>query len=129
MNSKIAEAIKLTRQPVAVFTSKEVPENAMQFKKGVWGCVIAMMHAVSKGKTAAFDRETVVCAGGKAGLGIRKFELGTIEYFLSIGGKGPKKGEFYKKSPDIARNYIETMPTSFPVLRHWQITTGKHRTM
>ena len=110
MNSKIAEAIKLTRQPVAVFTSKEIPENAMQFRKGVWGCVIAMMHAVSKGKTAAFDRETAVCARGKAGLCIRKFELGTIEYFLYIGGKGPKKGEFYKKSPDIARNYIETMP-------------------
>lgn len=110
MNSKIAEALKLSSQPVAVFTSKEIPENAMQFRKGVWGCVIAMMYAVSKGKTAAFDRETVVCAGGKAGLGIQKFELGTIEYFLSIGGKGPKKGEFYKKSPDIARNYIETMP-------------------
>lgn len=110
MNSRIAEAIKLNRQPVAVFTSKEIPENAVQFRKGVWGCVVAMLNAASEGRTAAFSRETVACQGGRAGLGIQKFELGNIEYFLSVGREDLKKGELYKKNPHLARYYIQNMP-------------------
>lgn len=110
MNSKIVKAIKLDSQPIAVFTGKEIPQNAVQFRKGVWGCVVAMLYAVSKGKTAAFNKETVACAGGRAGLGIQKFEYGTIEYFLSTGKEGLKKGERYKQSPALARDYMQNMP-------------------
>lgn len=110
MKSKMVEAVKLACQPVAVLISRDIPPNAIQFRKGVWGCVIAMLNAASKGKTAAFDRETVVCAGGRAGLGLQKFELGKIEYFLSVGGNGSKPGEFYKETPELARKYVQTLP-------------------
>lgn len=110
MKSKMGEAIKLQNHPVAILTSDSMPEGALQFKEGVWGCVAAMLSAASKGRTAALCERTTVCRGGKAGLGFKGFELGTIEYFLSTGGVGPKEGEFYKKNPELARKYIEQVP-------------------
>ena len=82
----------------------------MQFPGGKWGCAVAMLNAASKGRKAAFCDKTVVCRSGKAGLGFQTLEKGTMEYFLSTGEKGPKAGEFYKKSPQLARNYMSEIP-------------------
>ena len=56
MESKIASLLKLHNNPVAVYRTNKCPENAVQFKEGKWGCVVAMLNAsANKGITAAFS--------------------------------------------------------------------------
>ena len=70
MNSRIKERLNMKTQPVAVLKADGAPEGAMGFKAGAMGaCMIGMLEAVSKGRTAAFTPETCGCGGGMAGLG------------------------------------------------------------
>ena len=111
MESKIASLLKLHNNPVAVYRTNKCPENAVQFKEGKWGCVVAILNSsANKCIKAAFSDKTVVCKGGRAGTGIEPFETGEIEYFLSIGGRGPKEGEFYRRTPELALDYIKSIP-------------------
>lgn len=109
MESKLAKAIKLTTEPVAVIYSDTCPENVLQYREGVWGCNIALLNAAANGRIAAMSEKTTVCRGGKVGLGFGKFKPG-IEYFLSIGDDGPRPGEHYKKTPELARQYTQSVP-------------------
>lgn len=113
MESKIKQALKLSTHPIAVFrtdTKPKLPENTLQFKEGKWGCCVALLSAVSKGRTALFSLESTTCNGGKAGLGFRPFKPGYIEYFLSCGSESVTEYESYKKTPELARQFIEHMP-------------------
>ena len=105
MKSIIADLIDLQNQPVAILQADEPPENALQFKEGHWGCSIAFLVAASKGKTAVFTKETATCFGSKTGLGFQDFPHGRIEYFLSCGNEQVQESEFYKKSPELARDF------------------------
>ena len=118
MQSRIADAVKLRFSPVAVIFAEERPEVALQFTPGRWGCVISLLTAAAKGRVAVVDRETVGCTGGRIGLGFCGSHLdvpdgipGGIEYFLSTGrGEGYPEGEGYRKTPEIARGFIESLP-------------------
>ena len=138
MISKIAEALKMQFNPVAVIWSDVKPENALQFKEGRWGCVMWLFVNVAKGKTAVFDRKTYGCWGGGVGLGFGNKYLdfpGGIEcfyYFLSSGNKNWEKGkivaenlkpyvtkefledflegESYLKTPEQVKKFVEELP-------------------
>lgn len=129
MESNIAQAIQMKYFPVAVVLTDERPEGALQFQEGKWGCVIAMLNAAAKGKTAVFNRKTFGCLGGGVGLGFGNVYQnfpGGIEHFLSTGNedfcnteigksiaqKMPhlQHGEGYKKSPEIAKKFVEDLP-------------------
>lgn len=129
MESKIAKAIGMKYSPVAIMLASGKPDGALQFKEGRWGCVVSMLSAAAKGKTAVFDRKTFGCLGGGTGLGFGNqyvnFPAG-IEYFLSTGNKdfcqtemgkhiarnmpALEHGERYCKSPEVARKFIESLP-------------------
>ena len=59
---------------------------------------------------ACAANETTVCQGGKVGLGFQGYTHGWIEYFLSTGSEQVPHSEYYKKSPELARIFTDTIP-------------------
>jgi len=138
MESRIAEALKLKHAPVGLVWADEVPGNAMQFKEGKWGCVMWLVSAAAKGKTAAADRRTFGCFGGGVGLGFgnqyRNFPGGEEGFcrFLSSGNIETEEGrrvaeqvkpfmreesydnflhgERYVETPEKVRRFVEGLP-------------------
>lgn len=138
MESKIARSLNLKYHPVAILWSDDRPEKAMGFKQGKWGCVMWMLAAAAKGRTAAFDEKTYGCWGGGVGLGFGNQYLnfpGGIEcfnHFLSTGNENWQKGrdmaeklgsaagkefleefrhgEGYMKSPELVKRFIDSLP-------------------
>ena len=112
MQSEIARRLKLRYAPVAILFSNEKPEGALEFKEGRWGCVVAMLTATAKGRKAVFSRTTTGCPGGKIGLALSDRYAPGMEYFLSTGNEMLPEGEAYKKTPELAKDFIDSSPTT-----------------
>ncbi len=138
MKSKVAEALAIRHEPVAVLWTDERLEGASTFRPGKWGCVMWMLAGASRGKPAVFDRESYGCWGGGVGLGFgnqyKAFPGGEacFHYFLSIGnrhwdqgralcekmeasGAGSfvedfRDGEGYLKDPHLVERFIQDLP-------------------
>ena len=139
MDSRIAGALGLKYNPVAILWSDEKPGDAGQFMPGKWGCVMAALGATaSRGRVQAFDRQTYGCWGGGVGLGFGNAYLefpGGLEgfyRFLSNGNarcetgravaercagwmRGRMLGEFlhgegYLKNPELTEAFVQALP-------------------
>jgi len=138
MESKVAQAISLQYNPVAIIWTDNKPENALQFKKGGFGCVMNMLASAAKGRTAVFDRETFGCQGGGVGLGFGNQYLnfpGGINCFYGFLSNGNEQtengrsvakkmenfarkkliddfrhGEGYIKSPELVKKWVDRLP-------------------
>lgn len=138
MKSKIASAIGMLHEPVAILFSNEKPQNARQFQEGKWGCVMFMLGAAVNGDVAVFDQKTFGCHGGGVGLGFgnqyKNFPGGEdfFCHFLSTGNdqweQGRKAaeivkpymraeafdnflhGERYVKTPELVKKFIDSLP-------------------
>lgn len=111
MKSTIANAIRLSGSPIAVYRSDTRPADALSLEKAVSGCMIPLLTVAARGKTVALSREDVGCQGGKAGLGLDRFQPGFIEHLLST-GKGAIPGMGYKANADLAWTYADGLPSS-----------------
>jgi len=138
MESRIAKALELQYEPVAVLWSDEKPEGAMQFSENKWGCVMWLAVSAAKGRPAVADRKTFGCVGGGVGLGFgnqyRNFPGGLEGFchFLSTGNAGRPggaelaekvkpfmtreshenflQGERYIKNPELVEKFVEMLP-------------------
>jgi hypothetical protein len=138
MESKIAEAISLKYQSVALIWSDEKPAKAVQFQEGKWGCIMWLAASAAKGKAAACDRKTFGCFGGGVGMGFGdqyvSFPGGKecFCHFLSAGNEQWEQGqqaaekvkpflrkeaydnfvsgERYIKTPQRVHQFIENLP-------------------
>jgi uncharacterized protein (DUF169 family) len=138
MNSRIAEAIRMQHQPVALLWTDEKPQDAMQFEKGKWGCTMWLAASAAKGRAGVCDRETFGCFGGGVGLGFgdcyKHFPGGYEGFcrFLSTGNDDSEEGrataekirpfarpefiehflhgERYLQSPEKVHRFIEALP-------------------
>jgi hypothetical protein len=71
MKSKIVANLRPEFEPVAVVWSNTIPDDAVQFRKGRFGCVLYLFaEAARRGKVAGGNRETITCNGGRAALGL-----------------------------------------------------------
>lgn len=111
MTSVLAQAICLDGQPVAMYRSDTRPADALPLKQAISGCMIPLLAAAARGRTAALAREDVGCQGGKVGLGLDCFRPGFIEHFLST-GKDPIPGMGYKATADLAWTYVGGLPAA-----------------
>jgi Uncharacterised ArCR, COG2043. len=140
VQSAIATAAGLSTEPVAIVWTDTKPEGALEFKPGVWGCVMWMYARVARDKkTAVFTRETIGCIGAALGLGFgRPFERHSAKSeegfcsFLSNGIEGARdkaaytavaesgrdernrkvlaRGERLLKSPEVAKAFLTALP-------------------
>ena len=138
MESKIANAISLNYQPVALIWSDQEPAEAVQFQQGKWGCIMWLAASAAKGKAAVCDRKSFGCFGGGVGMGFGdqyvNFPGGKdcFCHFLSGGNEQWEQGrqaaekvkpflrkesydnfvcgERYIKTPERVHQFIENLP-------------------
>ncbi|MCK9579814.1 MAG: DUF169 domain-containing protein [Methanoregula sp.] len=138
--SEIAKAAGIKSHPVAIIWTDRKPEKSLEFRAGVWGCVMGLFAKVAKeGKTAVFSRDTTTCVGGAMGLGfgrpLDRHAARTEEGFCSflsngIGGAMDREayesiidqstdarhkkllteGERFLKSPAIVQKFLANLP-------------------
>ena len=71
MESAIVKNLQPEFEPAAAVWSNTIPDDALQFKKGKFGCILYLFaEAARRGKVAGGNRETITCNGGRAALGL-----------------------------------------------------------
>jgi uncharacterized protein (DUF169 family) len=71
MESAIVKNLQPEFEPVAVVWSNTIPDDAIQFKKGKFGCILYLFaEAARRGKVTGGSRDTITCNGGRAALGL-----------------------------------------------------------
>ena len=130
------EALGLDEEPLGMYYTDVEPEEGIAPKSELlptiemeergevdWGalfsnfsCVIGNIWRARKKETAAyFDKERFGCLGGAFYLGFLKPQLNFITYYVSTGIPDQVEGERYLESPEVTRNFFDTIdPPSAP---------------
>jgi hypothetical protein len=133
MESTIVQHLKPEFEPVAVVWSDAIPDDALQFKEGRFGCILNLFAEASRrGRIAGGSRDTVVCPGGRTALGLGADLVSSeaqIEHYAAVFSKGlpsARNEEVYRARMEAARaswrplyEYGERRHCSFDMARKW----------
>jgi hypothetical protein len=119
MESAIVRNLRPEFEPVAVVWSDAIPDNAFQFKKGKFGCVLYLFAEASRnGKIAGGSRGNIMCPGGRAAFGFGvDFDVSDeqLDHYAAVFSKGLKSARYQR----AYRNSMETSPKSWrPLLEY-----------
>ncbi|NDV26609.1 DUF169 domain-containing protein [Desulfovibrio sp. JC010] len=110
MESIIAKHLSPEMHPVALLTSDERPDGAIQPKEGKYVCIMTMFAQVAAhAKTAVFDRNTYGCPGASVGLGLGSVYpsvMGGLDVFEAFFSKGIDSA----KDPDAYAEAVKHAP-------------------
>jgi uncharacterized protein (DUF169 family) len=108
-----------------VFYYTDEERHAELVKPGTFRwCIFTALSLVRKGRALCFDAESIPCSGGQQCLGFRQTPEPDDKYFLSRGIPGKVEGERYKKTPEIAAEWLKLLPSfkapaKFIVFKRW----------
>ncbi len=104
----LKEKLHLEYMPVGFFLTNKVPDDAISFKKQGSGCVAPLIFSAAKGKIVAIGRDSTGYPCSSFYLGYSEWIFPGIENFLSHGPFPGRDCEQFIKTPDIAREYIQS---------------------
>jgi hypothetical protein len=113
MESVIVKNLIPEFAPVTVVWSNTIPDDALQFKKGKFGCILYLFAEASRrGKVAGGNRETITCNGGRAAMGLGvDFDASDalLDRYAAIFSKGLKS----VSNQEAYRDRMEAVPKSW----------------
>ncbi len=112
-------------RPLAFYYTDEDPRDSADEPRSTPRCVIAGLKGVRKGQQLVIDASLEMCRGGLRFLGFKAELRPEFAYFLSCGIPGKLEGERYKKSPDVVREVMKSLPpfeapARFAVFKRWE---------
>jgi hypothetical protein len=133
MKSTVVKHLKPEFEPVAVVWSDDIPDNAVEFKEGRFGCILHLFAEASRrGRVAGGSRDTVVCPGGRGALGFgvdfveSESQLDHLAALFSKGLESARDQAAYRDKMEAARpswrpilEFGERRHCSFDMAREW----------
>jgi len=131
MKSAVVKHLKPEFEPVAVVFCNSIPDTALQFKKGKFGCVLNLFAEASRrGRTAGGSRDTICCPGGRAALGLGHDGLTShMNFYAALFSKGltaARELNAYRERMEAAKaswrhlyEYGERRHSSFETALKW----------
>ena len=113
MESTIVKNLQPEFDPVAVVWSNTIPDDAVQYKKGKFGCILYLFaEAARRSKVAGGNRETITCNGGRGALGLGvDFDASDeqLDRYTAVFSKGLKSAS----NPEAYQAQIEAAPKNW----------------
>ena len=117
---------------VYYYTNDDIEGELVERNKDLKGypCFLSNLSRVIEGEDLRFSKKSFGCPGALAYTGFQELKMPNFEYFLSCGIEGKMEGERYKRTPELAMAYKNSLPEfkapkEYLVFKRWDKLTEK----